>query len=64
VYIHFVTEFFDMSSFELLNYCSQVWVYGFTEWMTFVVTLAMYPAVTVLVNSTGRGNSKPWNGEN
>jgi len=50
--------------FELLNYCLQIWVYGFAEWMTFVVTLAMYPAVTVLVNSTGRGNSNPWNGEN
>jgi len=46
-----------------LNYCLQIWVYGFAEWMTFVVTLAMYPAVTVLVNSTGRGNSIPWNGE-
>lgn len=40
---------------------SKIWVYGFSLWMTFVVTLALYPAVTVLVNSTGRGNSKPWN---
>ncbi|GFG40730.1 hypothetical protein Cfor_04914, partial [Coptotermes formosanus] len=48
----------EISYKSILN---KVWVYGFTEWMTFVVTLAMYPAVTVLVNSTGRGNSKPWN---
>ncbi|PNF17715.1 Equilibrative nucleoside transporter 1 [Cryptotermes secundus] len=40
---------------------SKIWVYGFSLWMTFVVTLTLYPAVTVLVNSTGRGNSKPWN---
>ncbi|XP_069704264.1 equilibrative nucleoside transporter 3 [Periplaneta americana] len=39
----------------------KTWVYGFSVWMTFVVTLAMYPAVTVLVNSTDKGNNKPWN---
>jgi equilibrative nucleoside transporter 1/2/3 len=39
----------------------KIWVYGFAEWMTFVVTLAMYPAVTVLVNSTGKENGNPWN---
>ncbi|KDR21110.1 equilibrative nucleoside transporter 1 [Zootermopsis nevadensis] len=40
---------------------SKIWVYGFSVWMTFVVTLAIYPAVTVLVNSTGKGSRKPWN---
>lgn len=48
----------EISYKSILN---KIWVYGFAEWMTFFVTLAMYPAVTVLVNSTGRGNSKPWN---
>lgn len=41
----------------------KIWVYGFAEWLVFVVTLCVYPSVTVLVNSQNRGNGHPWNGE-
>ncbi|CAG2068170.1 unnamed protein product, partial [Timema podura] len=39
----------------------QMWPYGLSVWMTFFITLAMYPALTVLVNSMAQGNKKPWN---
>lgn len=41
---------------------NKIWVYGFSEWLVFVVTLCVYPSVTVLVNSQNRGNGHPWNG--
>lgn len=40
---------------------NKMWLYGFTEWLVFVVTLSVYPSVTVLINSEGRGNGHPWN---
>lgn len=41
----------------------KIWVYGFAEWLVFVVTLCIYPSVTVLVTSQNRGNGHPWNGK-
>nr|CAD7588621.1 unnamed protein product [Timema genevievae] len=40
---------------------AKMWPYGLSVWMTFFITLAMYPALTVLVNSMAQGNKKPWN---
>lgn len=40
----------------------KIWIYGFSEWMVFVVTLSIYPSVTVLVTSQNHGNGHPWNG--
>ncbi|XP_067010202.2 equilibrative nucleoside transporter 3 isoform X2 [Anabrus simplex] len=40
---------------------SKMWVYGYAVWMTFFITLSMYPSVTVLVTSVDKGNNKPWN---
>lgn len=40
---------------------NKIWMYGFAEWMVFVVTLSVYPAVTVLVNSEAHGNGHAWN---
>lgn len=40
---------------------NKIWMYGFAEWLVFVVTLSVYPAVTVLVNSEAHGNGHPWN---
>lgn len=40
---------------------NRVWLYGFTEWMVFAVTISVYPAVTVLVNSESHGSGHPWN---
>lgn len=39
----------------------KIWMYGFVEWFVFVVTLSIYPAVTVLIVSEGHGNGRPWN---
>lgn len=40
---------------------NKIWLYGFTEWLVFAVTLCVYPSVTVLVNSELHGNGHPWN---
>ncbi|ETN60744.1 equilibrative nucleoside transporter [Anopheles darlingi] len=37
----------------------KIWLYGFSEWLIFVTTLSIYPAVTVLVGSQNHG--RPWN---
>lgn len=42
----------------------KIWVYGLSEWLVFVVTLCIYPSVTVLVTSQNHGNGHPWNGNN
>lgn len=39
----------------------KIWLYGFSEWFVFVVTLSVYPAVTVLVTSENHGNGHLWN---
>ncbi|KAJ6645911.1 Equilibrative nucleoside transporter 1 [Pseudolycoriella hygida] len=39
----------------------KIWMYGLSEWLVFVVTLSIYPSVTVLVTSQGHGNGHPWN---
>lgn len=41
----------------------KIWLYGFSEWLVFVTTLAIYPSVTVLVVSQNKGNGHAWNGE-
>lgn len=43
------------------NVLNKIWLYGFTEWLVFAVTLSVYPSVTVLVNSELHGNGHPWN---
>lgn len=43
------------------NVLNKIWMYGFAEWLVFAVTLSVYPAVTVLVNSEAHGNGHPWN---
>lgn len=38
-----------------------IWKYGLIEFCIFVVTISIYPAVTVLITSTGKGNGHLWN---
>lgn len=41
--------------------CSKIWMHGFSAFLVFVTTLAVYPAITVLVTSTGKGaNHSKW----
>lgn len=42
---------------------SKIWVHGFSVWLVFVTTLAVYPAITVLVVSTDKGHHHKWNGK-
>lgn len=39
----------------------RIWKYGLVEFCVFSVTLSIYPAVTVLITSTGKGNGHLWN---
>ncbi|XP_046388448.1 equilibrative nucleoside transporter 2 [Ischnura elegans] len=41
---------------------SKIWVYSYSLWMVFFVSLAAYPAITVLIVSTSHGKStSAWN---
>lgn len=40
---------------------SKIWLHGFSVWLVFVTTLSVYPAITVLVTSTGKGHHHKWN---
>ncbi|XP_071454799.1 equilibrative nucleoside transporter 3 isoform X2 [Hetaerina americana] len=54
----------DESTQRNINYKSimlKIWVYSYSLWMVFFVSLAAYPAVTVLIVSTSHGNSSSWN---
>lgn len=42
---------------------NKIWIYGFAEWLVFVTTLAVYPAITVLIKSEGKGSHNAWNGK-
>lgn len=39
---------------------SKMWLYGLTEFLTFGITLAVYPGVTVLIESESKGEGHPW----
>lgn len=40
----------------------KIWPYGLSMFMVFFVSMAVYPAVTVLVESQDKGSHNPWNG--
>lgn len=40
---------------------SKIWHFGISEWLVFVTTLSVYPAITILIESTEKGNKHPWN---
>ncbi|XP_044001864.1 equilibrative nucleoside transporter 3-like [Aphidius gifuensis] len=39
----------------------KIWPYGFSMFMVFFVSMSVYPAVTVLVESQDKGKHNPWN---
>lgn len=41
---------------------SKIWVHGFSVFLVFVTTLSVYPAITVLITSVGKGQHHVWNG--
>lgn len=41
--------------------CSKIWLHGFSAWLVFVTTLAVYPAITVLITSVNKGHHNKWN---
>lgn len=40
----------------------KIWLYGISEWFVFVVTLSIYPGVTVLIESDKKGLGSLWAG--
>ncbi|XP_063235773.1 equilibrative nucleoside transporter 1 [Bacillus rossius redtenbacheri] len=51
----------SVRNISYMGILSKIWTYGFSEWLTFFITLAMYPSITVLVCSTYKGNKVAWN---
>lgn len=39
----------------------KVWVYGAAVWMVFLVSLSLFPAITVLIESENKGHGHAWN---
>ena len=46
----------------LIFWSIQIWPYLFSVALTYVVTLSLFPAVSVLVYSEHRGRGYVWNG--
>ncbi|GLV40017.1 Equilibrative nucleoside transporter 1 [Carabus blaptoides fortunei] len=40
----------------------KIWLYGVSEWLVFVITLSIYPGVTVLIESQNKGTGDKWSG--
>lgn len=40
----------------------KMWCYGLSVFLTFAFTLSVYPGVTVLIESEGKGHGNRWNG--
>lgn len=54
------------SSGEHVSYLrvfKRTWQYGLSMFFLFFITLTVYPSVTVLVESQGKGHGHAWNGE-
>lgn len=41
----------------------KIWLYGVSEWLVFVITLSVYPGVTVLIESQNKGTANKWSGK-
>lgn len=39
-----------------------MWCYGMSVFITFAITLSVYPGVTVLIESEWKGHGNKWNG--
>ncbi|XP_055594701.1 equilibrative nucleoside transporter 1-like [Uranotaenia lowii] len=52
-------ELLPRQSPTFVGVLKKIWLYGFAEWLVFVTTLSIYPAVTILVGSQTRGHA--WN---
>lgn len=41
----------------------KIWPYAISVFLVFAITLSMYPGVTVLIESQGKGKMNKWNGK-
>ncbi|CAG9762249.1 unnamed protein product [Ceutorhynchus assimilis] len=59
-----ISEFGSTSTAQLVSHSiilKKIWVYGVSMFLVFAITLSVYPGVTVLIESEGRGNGNKWN---
>ncbi|CAH1955270.1 unnamed protein product [Acanthoscelides obtectus] len=57
-------EMNDLMSSQEISYkiiLRKMWCYGLVVFLTFLFTLAVYPGITVLVESEGKGRGSKWN---
>lgn len=41
----------------------KIWLYGFAQWFVYVVTVSVFPSITVLVTSQNYGHGNKWDGK-
>lgn len=58
---HHQSRQLDTPEGDLQQVMKKIWKYGLLEFCVFSVTVSIYPAVTVLITSTGKGNGHLWN---
>lgn len=56
-------SFSESSNISYTRIIKRIWHYGISIFLIFFISLAVYPAVTVLVESEYKGNGHAWNGE-
>lgn len=59
---------YQSESVNVLDICyktilKKMWCYGMSVLVTFAITLSVYPGVTVLIESEGKGHGNKWNGK-
>lgn len=59
-----ISDFGSTSSTILISHkviLKKIWVYGLSMFIVFAFTLSVYPGVTVLIESEGKGHGNKWN---
>ncbi|XP_076252806.1 equilibrative nucleoside transporter 1 [Rhynchophorus ferrugineus] len=59
-----ISDFSSSSSVPLISHqiiVKKIWVHGVSMFLVFAITLSVYPGVTVLIDSEGKGHGNKWN---
>lgn len=55
-------SFIEGQKISFKKILGRIWPYGLSMFLVFFISLSVYPAVTVLVESQDKGKNNPWNG--
>lgn len=54
--------FSQVHTISYINIIKKIWHYGISVFLVFFITVTVYPAITVLVESENKGKGYAWNG--